>query len=235
VSLGTAGKLSTSDSSVTRGHLGLSWGVAERHSRDDYVNAAMRIVLNEGFEALTAKSLGEHMGVDPSAMYRQFHNKDALLVAIFDRLANDFETDLPQACTPRSQIERQVLVVRNFFLKFPDLAGILSQADTVPPATLAAAEIILNALKELGYQGRELVVAYQAIENIVVGTSAFETSGSPHHWDIRNSRYRMMGYDAFREVAQGADSVAALANEAFNLALNSILDHIERNAPINQT
>lgn len=209
--------------------------MTERHSRDDYVNAAMRIVLNEGFEALTAKSLGEHMGVDPSAMYRQFHNKDALLVAIFDRLANDFETDLPQACTPRSQIERQVFVVRNFFLKFPDLAGILSQADTAPRAMLAAAEIILNALKELGYQGRELVVAYQAIENIVVGTSAFETSGSPHHWEIRNNRYRMMGYDAFREAAQGADSVATLANDAFNLGFISLLDLIERNAPINQT
>ena len=208
--------------------------MAERHSKDEYINAAMDIVLNEGFHALTAKSLGDHMGVDPSAMYRQFQNKDALLVAIFDRLANDFESDLPQASTPRGQIERQVSVVRNFFLQFPELAGILSQADTAPRATLAAAELILNALKELGYQGRELVVAYQAIEDIVVGTSVFETSGTPHHWDIRNNRYRMMGYDAFREAAQGADSVAAIANEAFSLAFDSLLDIIERNAPGNK-
>ncbi len=207
--------------------------MAERHTKDDYIDAAMEIVLNQGFNALTAKSLGDHMGVDPSAMYRQFHNKDALLVAIFDRLANDFESDLPQATSPRGQIERQVFVVRNFFVKFPELAAILSQADTPPRATLAAAEQIVTSLKELGYQGRQLVTAYQSIEGLVVGTSVFETSGSPHHWAIRNDRYRMMGYDAFREVATGPDLVAAIANDSFKLAFLSLLDAIEFNAPIN--
>ena len=52
--------------------------MAERHTRDDSIDAAMEIVLNQGFEALTAKSLGEAMGVDLSAMFRQFVNKDAL-------------------------------------------------------------------------------------------------------------------------------------------------------------
>jgi len=207
--------------------------MAERHTKDDYIDAAMEIVLNQGFEALTAKSLGEAMGVDPSAMYRQFVNKDALLVAIFDRLADDFASDLPGAQTPRGRIEQQVFVVRNFFLKFPDLAGILSQATTIPHATLAAAEEIIDALKQLGYQGHHLVVAYQAIESMVIGTTVFETSGTPHHWDIRNTRYRTMGYDAFREAAHGPEAVQAIAMEAFALKFASLLDALERNAPAN--
>ena len=89
--------------------------MAEGHTKDDSIDAAMEIVLNQGFEALTAKSLGEAMGVDPSAMFRQFVHKDALLVAIFDCLADDFASDLPVAQTPRGRIERQVFVVRNFF------------------------------------------------------------------------------------------------------------------------
>ena len=205
--------------------------VAERHSKNDYIDAAMDIVLRDGFDALTAKSLGERMGVDPSAMYRQFQNKDALLVAIFDRLADNFASDLPASNTPRGQIERQVFIVRNFFIQFPDLAVILSQATTIPHATLAAAEQIIDALKQMGYQGRELVVAYQAIESMVIGTAVFETSGTPHHWEIRNTRYRTMGYDAFREAAFGADAVEAIANDSFVLKFSSLLDTLERNAP----
>ena len=208
--------------------------MTERHSKSDYVDAALEIVLNHGFDALTAKSLGDQMGLDPSAMYRQFQNKDALMVAIFDRLADDFSSDMPLATSPRGQIERQVLIVRNFFTKFPELVVVLSQATSIPHATLAAAEQIIDALKQLGYEGRGLVVAYQALESIVIGTSVFETSGSPHHWEIRNTRYRTMGYDAFREVAQGADAIESIANDAFALEFSSLLDAIERNAPVNR-
>ena len=103
----------------------------------------------------------------------------------------------------------------------------MSQANTIPHATLAAAEEIIDALKHLGYQGLDLVVAYQAIESMVIGTTVFETSSTPHYWKRRNTRHRTISYDAFRETTQ------AIAMEAFAWEFASLLDALERNAPAN--
>ena len=109
----------------------------------------------------------------------------------------------------------------------------MSQATTLPHATLAAAEESIDALKHLGYQGLDLVVAYQAIESMVIGTTVFETSSTPHYWKRRNTRHRTISYDAFRETTQAPEAVQVIAMEVFAWEFASLLDALERNAPAN--
>ena len=55
-------------------------------SRADYVSAAFEISARSGMQSLTLKALGEHLGLDATAVYRHFRNKDMLLRAMLDQL-----------------------------------------------------------------------------------------------------------------------------------------------------
>ncbi|WP_260646025.1 helix-turn-helix domain-containing protein, partial [Staphylococcus aureus] len=48
--------------------------------------AAFRVTDQIGLQALTLKALGQHLGVDSTAVYRHFRSKDVLLIAMMDRL-----------------------------------------------------------------------------------------------------------------------------------------------------
>lgn len=189
--------------------------------KQDYVDAALEVVQQVGFAGLTAKSLGAHLGVDPSAMYRHFTNKDELVVAMFDRIAEQHQIDISEA-EPFARIRRHAQVVRNFFLAVPELASVLGNAPQMPRAMVGAATDIIEALREIGLHDRELVAAYQAIENLVIGTMMFETAGTPLNYEIRRSRYREMG-DEFERTAHSTDQVREMATTAFVQSLDALL------------
>lgn len=189
--------------------------------KQDYVDAALEVVQQVGFAGLTAKSLGAHLGVDPSAMYRHFTNKDELVVAMFDRVVERHQVDTSES-DPLARIRRTALVVREFFLAVPELASVLGNAPQMPRAMVGAATDIIEALRELGLDGEELVAAYQSIENLVIGTMMFETAGSPVNYEIRRTRYQEMG-DEFARAAHSTGQVFEMATAAFVRSLDAVL------------
>ena len=57
-----------------------------RNSRDDVVDAALRILDQQGLPDLTMRHLAATLGVQPSALYWHFPNKQSLLAAVSDRI-----------------------------------------------------------------------------------------------------------------------------------------------------
>jgi AcrR family transcriptional regulator len=50
------------------------------------IERALELTEREGAQALTMRRLGEELGVDPTAVYRHFRDKDELVLACMDRL-----------------------------------------------------------------------------------------------------------------------------------------------------
>lgn len=75
---------------------------------EDYVSAAVRFVDENGFAALTMRSLGEALGVDPTAVYRHFTNKDALISGVLDAVIKEVLTEAPEAIEDPVQWLREV-------------------------------------------------------------------------------------------------------------------------------
>lgn len=50
------------------------------------VDAALRLIDDEGLEALTMRRLAQELGVEPVTVYRQIPNKEAILAAVGERL-----------------------------------------------------------------------------------------------------------------------------------------------------
>jgi AcrR family transcriptional regulator len=57
-----------------------------RHDRDDVVAAALGLLDQVGLPDLTMRRLAAALGVQPSALYRHFASKQALLAALADRI-----------------------------------------------------------------------------------------------------------------------------------------------------
>ncbi len=51
------------------------------------IDGVLELARTEPTSRVTFKRLGEHLGVDASAMYRHFRNKDELVRASLDRLS----------------------------------------------------------------------------------------------------------------------------------------------------
>ncbi|HEV7707673.1 MAG TPA: TetR family transcriptional regulator [Asanoa sp.] len=57
-----------------------------RNNRDDVIDAALRILDQQGLPDLTMRHLAATLGVAPSALYWHFPNKQSLLAAVSDRI-----------------------------------------------------------------------------------------------------------------------------------------------------
>ncbi|MGO2656037.1 MAG: TetR family transcriptional regulator [Pseudoclavibacter sp.] len=60
-----------------------------RHSRDDVIAAAVQLLDHSGLPDLTMRRLATTLGVQPSALYWHFENKQSLLAAVSDWITRD--------------------------------------------------------------------------------------------------------------------------------------------------
>lgn len=191
----------------------------------------MKHVDAHGLSALSMRALGANLGVDATALYRHFPNKESLVEAMIDRMLGEaIESHNPTGKSPREKLIDVVMSMRRAFERHPDigLALIASEGKFVNGYTLSVS--IVRYLTEMGLSGRSLVTAYQSIEGYGIGCCVQDFSGSPHNYSIRRARYRMFEVPEFDEVARTDSSVTDITDEAFMTGLDAILDRYEHDA-----
>ena len=67
---------------------------------DEVLDAARRVFLERGFEAATVDDVATAAGVSKATVYSNLHDKDALLVAMIDRVTAESEAILTAAVAP---------------------------------------------------------------------------------------------------------------------------------------
>ena len=195
---------------------------------EDFIVAAMKHVDTHGLASLSMRVLGAELGVDATALYRHFPNKDSLVEALVDRMMSEaLEAHNPSGKSPREKILDVVFAMRDTFARHPDigLALISGEGKTVNGYVLSVN--IAKYLAEMGLKGSDLVRMYQTIEGYGVGCCVQDFTGSPHNYSIRRARYRMFEVPEFDEVARSEENVRQITDEAFRGGLNAILDLCE--------
>ena len=116
----------------------------QRLTRDGILSAAQELVDGAGVPALTMRSLAVHIDADPSAVYRHFRNKDALLGALAD--AAIAEVTGPGAPAPDADWEdvlrETASRLRDLVRRRPGLAVIVAGAPATADTISATAEIL---------------------------------------------------------------------------------------------
>ena len=180
------------------------------HSRDDFLDAAIRIVDAEGLEALTLRRLGPEVGVSYTAVYTYFKTREDLIAALVDRISEEIIAGVAlSGDSARDQLIAIVMSSRRALARHPRLATVYvsDQSDAVA-----------------GTQATLSVTAYRVIENYVFGSTIFDFGAAPNHLAIRRRRYRATSHPEFKSVGISDKAVGQHNDEAFEKGLALILD-----------
>ena len=186
------------------------------HSRDDFLDAAIRIVDAEGLEALTLRRLGPEVGVSYTAVYTYFKTREDLVAVLVDRISADVIAGItPSSDSVRDQLIAVGLSTRRALSRHPRLAGVFTMAQTDAEVGSQATLYVVSLLEQGGLSGRSLVAAYRMIESYVFGSTVFDLGAAPEHLAIRRRRYNLTGHPEFKAVAKSEKSVGEHNDEAF--------------------
>lgn len=186
------------------------------HTHDDFIDTAIRIVDEEGLDALTLRRLGAEVGVSFTAMYTYFPSRDHLIAALIDRMATEIISEIePAGDSVKEQLVSVAVASRRALSRHPRLAATFVVSTAPAPGGNAATLAVVALLEQAGLSGLDLVRAYRIIESYVFGSSTFDFGAAPEHLSIRRQRYCDTGHPAFRAVATSDKAIEAHNDEAF--------------------
>lgn len=149
--------------------------VTNRLSREVIVDAYLRLVEAGETDSVSLRRLGGELGVDPTAVYRYFRDKDEILVAAADRLLAEVTVGLELSGGWRDQLRDLLLALRRVYLMHPRA---LLALQLLPPKLkngFGNVERCIALLREAGLPEDEVPVAYEALETYTIGATVFDT------------------------------------------------------------
>jgi AcrR family transcriptional regulator len=147
----------------------------ESLSRERVLDAAMTVADEGGLDALTIRSLAQHLRVAPMAIYHHVANKEAILDGIVDRVFG--EMDYPSAEGGwRAAMERRCASARQVLRRHPWAIPLLQSRRAPGPATLRHLDAVIGCLRRAGFSVRMTAHAYAMIDSYVYGFALSEAS-----------------------------------------------------------
>lgn len=140
------------------------------------VDAAVRISARGRPDGLTGSALGAELGVDRSAVWRHFADKEALLRAVGDRLLTTAFTQLPDALEPRARLDRLAHAVVEVFTAHPYVGATFAARGTRGPGEFAMVEMMLTVLRELGLDDQDTVRYQRMLADSVLSYAGMRAS-----------------------------------------------------------
>jgi AcrR family transcriptional regulator len=132
---------------------------------DLIVDRALELTEREGAPALTMRRLGEELGVDPTAVYRYFRDKDDLVLACMDRLIENAFTELAGRID-RSDWRGVLRAVAEHSWKsceaHPAIYSLAYARTTGGPGERKMVELLLDTLSATGLDPEQTVLYYRA-------------------------------------------------------------------------
>jgi AcrR family transcriptional regulator len=146
-----------------------------RLTRDRVLVGAVAVADAGGVEGLTIRSLAQHLGVKPMALYHHVANKSAILDGIVDLVFSEIE--LPAADDDwRAGMVRRAQSTRQALKRHP-WATVLLQSRTVPgPATLRHHNAIIGTLRTAGFSVAMTAHAYALLDSYIYGFALSEAA-----------------------------------------------------------
>jgi AcrR family transcriptional regulator len=157
-----------------------------RHSRDDVVEAALRILDDLGLPDLTMRRLAAALDVQPSALYWHFPNKQTLIAELADRIvaarrvpaAADPAAADPSAADPaadwRDAVRGEAAALRDALLAYRDGAEVVSSTLALGLGSPETVDRLARAVARGGFDLETSRRAATALLHFVLGHVSHE-------------------------------------------------------------
>ncbi|MFM1918202.1 MAG: hypothetical protein RJB01_1717 [Actinomycetota bacterium] len=204
-------------------------GRPARLSRNAICDAALELLATDGAGDFSLRALGIRLGVDPTAIYRHFSDKDDLLREVGDRGLGPVVKGFRTTSDPRDDIRRLCIRLRTTLLKNQVALSLTSSGPTRRPNELRITEIMLSSLGRCGLTEEDAVVAYHALIEYTLGSAALDAPLAAPGAD-RQSTYRIWRNDYAELIADEYPASRAHAKKlyppsdrVFTAGLNALL------------
>ena len=197
-------------------------------NRSEYIRVAVEFVEEQGLAKLTMRALGEKLGVDPTAVYRHFSSKEALIEAMLDQLIAESAAIEPAGKSPRDRILSTALDLRTIFHAHPQLSTAFATSSGAYPSGLTLTKRLITELRAIGLKSTDLVQMYQTIETFIMGSTNFDGGGSSRSFEQRALRYRVINEPEFDAASSNSESVREISHHGYVVTLNLLIDESER-------
>ncbi|WP_427887484.1 TetR/AcrR family transcriptional regulator C-terminal domain-containing protein [Kribbella sp. GL6] len=150
----------------------------ERLSRTTILSAALRIVDDEGLDALTMRRLAATLQVNPMSLYHHLPNKAAVLAGLAELVFAELELPDPGPAVPwDEQLKDAARAYRNGLRAHPNLAlQVLSDTSAVSSVVVVTMEPFYRALDRAGLAPRQIFEAANMLVDFIHGFTLGETS-----------------------------------------------------------
>jgi AcrR family transcriptional regulator len=145
-------------------------------TREAIVEAALRVVVREGAQALSMRRVAEELGTGPASLYWHVASKDELANLMIDRVASEIELPPPDPARWQEQLKEFGIEARRVFQKYPGVAGLTLGRIPIGPNLLRWAEWSLAILRGAGVPDRMAAFAGDLF-GLYLGAHGLEDAG----------------------------------------------------------
>ena len=204
-----------------------------RLDRRVILEAAERVVGTEGLRALTMRRIGTELGVDPTAVYRHFRNKEELLTCLAERLFST-EPEVDSSLRWQEQLRVHIRHAYDRYRAHPDLGILLArQPDDLPPLVMITERTLELLVDGAGMSVQEAAEMDRMIENHVVGCGLFFAI-SDYRDSVLTDRaamrraYALLPTDTYPLSAAAASYLFPDPDDMFERTTDLLIEAIER-------
>ncbi|GAA4524422.1 hypothetical protein GCM10023192_03480 [Amycolatopsis samaneae] len=198
-------------------------------SRDKIVAAAVEVLDRDGFDGVTMRSVANVLDVNAMSLYRHFHAKEDLLVAVVDELLGGLP--LPPPDTPPVEAVKEIARAQfALLLRYPGLHLVDTGTD-LGPGELRVSERLYAALFQSGMDIPDVIVLQAVLQRFVVGC-AFRHPAR-RDWDhdvvywneLRASLAKLPAerYPTLRKLGAGLADARRTQEDVFEEGLDTVL------------
>jgi TetR/AcrR family tetracycline transcriptional repressor len=150
-------------------------GAREALTREQIVDAAIRLVDADGLTALSMRRLGSELGAGATSLYWHVKNKHQLEDLMVDALIGQVARDIRPAEGWRDSLAEVARALRRVLVRHRHIAPLLGERPTVGPHALDAADRVMGILRGAGFDDRTTSLASGALINYASGFAMFES------------------------------------------------------------
>jgi TetR/AcrR family transcriptional regulator, tetracycline repressor protein len=154
----------------------------EALSRGRILDAALRLVDEEGMGALTMRRLGAELGVNPMSIYHHLPGKDAVISGLVELIFSGMRVRYSDGSSWQDRVRAWAEAYRGLVRSHPNLVlEIVANAAAATEAVLLVNEPLYGALDESGLPPAEAVRAADSVVDFVHGFALAEGTQPPGH------------------------------------------------------
>ncbi|MFF8774884.1 TetR/AcrR family transcriptional regulator [Kitasatospora sp. NPDC015120] len=142
------------------------------------VAAGRRVIERDGIDALTMRAVATELGTAPASLYRHVTDREALLIAVLEQIAEGMPVDVPGA-TPQERLLRRLLGAHDYMAGHTWVLHILIRGELVARNALAFNDACLADLMAVGLRPEPALTAFRACWQLVLGELLSEHPVSP--------------------------------------------------------